>query len=85
MAAASIPIPIRHHFPIHETDASAEQNPQPVTLLELIKAVSDVSGSEQQVIATVTYMLNTGRVQLAGSFRDTPVNMMIGQALLSSS
>ncbi len=33
--------------------------------MELVEAVGEVSESEQEVLATVTYMLRSGRVQLA--------------------
>jgi hypothetical protein len=39
------------------------------TLLELVQAVSEVARSEQEVVATVLYMLRSGSVQLRGSFR----------------
>ncbi len=46
--------------------------PLPVTLLELVEAVSDVTESDVEVVATVIHMLETGRVRLCGSFRDLP-------------
>jgi len=78
MALASIIVPIDHHPAIHEIDTDLSEEPQSMTLLELIDAVSEVSESEQEVVATVSYMLNSGRVRLAGSFRDTPVTKLCG-------
>ena len=63
---------------IHEIQTNPSDEPQPVTLLGLIEAVSEASESEQEVLATVTYMLNSGRVRLTGSFRDTPVTKLCG-------
>jgi hypothetical protein len=40
-----------------------------VTLLELVDAVSESARTEAEVIATVVYMVNSGRVRLAGNFR----------------
>lgn len=39
-----------------------------VTLRELVTAVSDYAQSENEVIATVTHMINSGQVKLRGSF-----------------
>jgi hypothetical protein len=39
-----------------------------VTLRELVTAVSDFAQSENEVIATVTHMINSGQVKLRGSF-----------------
>lgn len=41
------------------------------TLLELVQAVSEVAGTDQEVVATVLYMLRSGSVRLRGSFRGT--------------
>lgn len=78
MTHASTLVPIDHHRSIHEIDTSPNETPQPLTLLELIDAVSEVSQSEQEVVATVVYMLQSGRVRLTGSFRDTPVAKLCG-------
>lgn len=40
-----------------------------ITLLELVQAVSRVTPDEREVVATVVYMLRTGRVRLCGNFR----------------
>ena len=39
------------------------------TLLELVKAVSDYAETDTETIATVVYLVNSGRVQLCGNFR----------------
>ena len=43
--------------------------PMQVTLLELVKAVSEVSENETEVIGTVAFMLASGSVELKGSFQ----------------
>ncbi len=78
MSLTSIEIPIDHRPAIHEIPTGTVDEPQPVTLLELIEAVSEVSNTEQEVLATVTYMLNSGRIRLSGNFRDTPVEKLCG-------
>ena len=75
---ASVAHTVSHFSAIHEIRTNPSGEPQPVTLLELIAAVSEVSESEQETLATVTYMLNSGRVRLSGSFRDTPVTKLCG-------
>jgi len=40
-----------------------------VTLLDLVNAVSEHARSEAEVIATVVYLVNSGRVRLSGNFR----------------
>ena len=78
MGQTSIVIPVDHFPMIHEIQTTPSCEPEPVTLLELIEAVSEVSESEQEVLATVTFMLNSGRVRLSGSFRDTPITKLCG-------
>ena len=42
---------------------------QDTTLLELVGAICDVTSIDEEVVATVLYMLHTGRVRLCGNFR----------------
>jgi len=42
---------------------------QNMSLLDLVKAVSDHARSEAEVIATVVYLVNSGRVRLCGNFK----------------
>ena len=42
---------------------------QNMTLLDLVKVVSDHAGSEAEVIATVVDLVNSGRVRLCGNFK----------------
>jgi hypothetical protein len=78
MAQPSTRIHVEHHPAVHAIDTGVEEAAQELTLLELIDAVSEVSETEQEVIATVSYMLNSGRVRLAGNFRDEPVAQLCG-------
>ena len=40
-----------------------------VTLLDLVTALTEHARNEAEVIATVVYMVNSGRVRLGGNFR----------------
>jgi len=40
-----------------------------ITLLDLVNAISEQARSEAEVIATVVYLVNSGRVRLCGSFK----------------
>ncbi len=78
MAQPSTRIPVEHHPVVHAIDTSVEEAPTELTFLELIDAVSEVSDTEQEVIATVSHMLNSGRVRLAGNFRGEPAAQLCG-------
>ena len=76
MVQAIRTIPIDHHATVHEIDATRARSGFPMTLLELVHAVDEVSESEREVVATVSYMLRSGRIRLMGSFRDTPADQL---------
>ena len=38
------------------------------TLLELVQTIQDTCGSDAEVVAVITHLVNTGRVVLRGSF-----------------
>ena len=44
--------------------------PERVTLLELVRAVGEVTDDDREVVATVRHMLQSGRVRLCGNFRN---------------
>ena len=78
MASASTVIPIDHQPTVHEIDTRPDLEPRSITLLELIDAVSEVSENEQEVVATVTYMLESGRIRLAGGLDDPSFTQLCG-------
>ena len=54
------------------SNASASQagfECRPVTLLELVTAISEVTDDEGEIVATVAHLLRSGRVRLKGNFR----------------
>ena len=59
-------------------EPSSDELPRALTLLELIDAVSEVTDDEKEVIATVQWMLRSGRIRLVGTFRDTPIQELAG-------
>ena len=44
-------------------------SPRETTLLELVRAISEVTEDDREVVATVRHLLRSGRVILCGSFR----------------
>ncbi len=40
------------------------------TMLDLVNTVGEDAESEAELVATVVYMVNSGRVRLCGNFRD---------------
>ena len=40
-----------------------------LTMLDLVTAVSESAATENEVVATVVYLVNSGMVQLCGNFR----------------
>ena len=51
-----------------------------VTLLELVTEVSSHAESEAEVVATVVYLVNSGRVRLCGSFKGARFDLGTGTA-----
>ena len=43
------------------------------TLLALVRAVSEVTSDDREVVATILHMLRSGEVRLCGNFRNAPV------------
>lgn len=40
-----------------------------ITMLDLVNAVSQNAATDTEVVTTVVYLVNSGRVQLCGNFR----------------
>ena len=43
------------------------------TLLALVRAVSEVTRDDHEVVATILHMLRNGEVRLCGNFRNHPI------------
>ena len=65
VTANRIPDPLRL---VHER---SEGDAVETTLLELVRAVSDVTDDDREIVATVMHLLRSGRVRLVGNFRGT--------------
>lgn len=50
-------------------DDGLQSEPLSTTLLELVRAISEITSNDREVVATVQHMLETGRVRLTGNFR----------------
>jgi hypothetical protein len=46
-----------------------------LTLLDLVRAIADSAQSEAEIVATVTELINSGRVTLVGNFRGADVKI----------
>jgi hypothetical protein len=64
-------ISIEHAPAIYPVETSPPDAPLNLTLLELVQAVSEACHDEQEIIGTIVYMLRSGRIRLAGNFRDS--------------
>jgi hypothetical protein len=47
------------------------------TLLELVRAISEVTDDEREIVATVLHMLASGQARLCGNFRGSKVEDFI--------
>jgi hypothetical protein len=43
------------------------------TLLELVRAIGEVTADDREVVLTVLHLLRSGRVRLRGCMRDEPL------------
>ena len=50
------------------------------TLLELVQVVSEFADNEAEVVATVVHMVNSGEVELCGTFRGQRFGADVGYA-----
>jgi hypothetical protein len=50
---------------------SSAPEPLCVTLLEVVRAVGEVTDDDREVVATVLHLLATGQIRLCGNFRDS--------------
>lgn len=52
------------------------------TMLDLVAAVSEIAETEAEVIATVVYMVNSGRVRLCGNSKGARFDLNAVESLL---
>lgn len=51
-----------------ELESLEASRPETLTLLDLVAAVADASHSEEEVVAAVHHLIESGRVTLVGNF-----------------
>ena len=54
------------------------------TLLELVRAVSDSAATDAEVVATVVHLVNSGIVQLCGTFRGARFDLGTARAIAAA-
>ena len=64
MSAAALPVTV---------DFAPEEAPRTTTLLEVVRVLGEITDDEREIVATVLWMLQSGRIRLCGNFRDTPI------------
>jgi hypothetical protein len=51
-----------------ELESIEVNQPETLTLLDLVAAVSEAASSEEEVVAAVHHLIESGRVKLVGNF-----------------
>lgn len=51
-----------------------------VTLLELVNAVTSFARSDDEIVATIVHLVNSGQVRLCGTFRGARFRLEGGRA-----
>ena len=51
-------------------DEGLQSEPIATTLLELVRALGEVTEDDREVVATIQHLLESGRVRLTGNFHD---------------
>jgi hypothetical protein len=77
MGAKVQQIRVQHSPTMYDVEPIRQDEPQHLTLLELVEAVADVTNDEAEIIATVFHMLQSGSVKLVGNFRNEPIERMV--------
>jgi hypothetical protein len=49
--------------------------PSKMTLLDLVQAVSDFATNDEEIVATVAYLINSGKVLLCGNFAGARIDL----------
>lgn len=47
------------------------------TLLDLIRTISECATSDEEIVATVVYLINSGKVQLCGTFAGAKIDLSV--------
>jgi hypothetical protein len=47
------------------------------TLLDLVQTVSDYAATDDEIVATVAYLINSGKVLLCGNFAGARIDLSV--------
>jgi hypothetical protein len=51
----------------------APEAPRETTLLEVVRVLGEITTDEREIVATVLWMLSSGRIRLCGNFQGCPI------------
>ena len=51
--------------------------PSQATLLDVVRAVSEYTTSDDEVVATVAFLINSGKVRLCGTFAGAKIDLSV--------
>jgi len=55
-------------------ESAEPSHPETLTLLDLVSAIADEAETDSEVVATIQYLIETGKVTLVGNFRSNDVD-----------
>jgi len=58
--------------PLRTENVAGLRGVETTTLLDLVRAIGEVTDDEREIVATVLHLLHSGRVRLCGNFRSAP-------------
>ena len=61
--------------PLRAAEITGSSGLQATTLLDLVRAIGEVTDDDREIVATVLHMLRSGHVRLFGNFRDVPFDV----------
>ena len=62
--------------PLRARDVVGLTGDRATTLLELVRAIGEVTNDDREIVATVLHMLRSGRARLSGNFRGAPLDAL---------
>ena len=63
-----------------QVDFAEGEAPRETTLLEVVRVLGEITTDEHEIVATVLWMLSSGRIKLTGNFRDCPIEDFLSSA-----
>jgi hypothetical protein len=60
---------------LHTPSEGGSRMARDITMLDLVNAVAEHSRSDDELIATVVYLINSGTVRLCGTFADASFDL----------